>query len=326
MGTSVRKTVRCVVLLSIITLSGIRPQAQSLTGGDGRVEIGLGLGPSFFLGDLGGTRGIGRDFLKDVNFPFTKLMKGLYLNYYPSEWLGMRVALNLGKLEAHDNAIKTDGGAEYFRKRRNLGFQSNLFEAYGALEIYPTVFLEGWDGLMGKIRPYGVIGFGMFHMNPKGEYIDPSGNVHLVELQPLRLEGQGMAEYPDRKMYSLWQKEIPMGFGVKYYTSDNMFIGLEILHRKTFTDYIDDVSTTYIDPNLFSVYLDAQQATYARQLMFRGQLRDPAMNRPTINEQRGDPSDMDAYFSGMLRIGWRINGANSPNANVRRQLKCPVFY
>ena len=326
MRTPVLSPVRCFVLICLFTLFTLSSRAQSISAADGKYEIGLGLGPSFFLGDLGGTRGIGRDFVKDVNFPYTKLMKGLFLNYYPAEWLGIRGALNIGVLEGADSAIKTNGKDEYERKKRNLAFRSNLFEVYGALEIYPTVFFEGYDGLFHKFRPYGVVGFGMFHMNPKAEYIHPNGTTEWVALQPLRLEGQGMSQYPDRKQYSLWQKEIPMGFGFKYYNKENMYIGLEILHRKTFTDYVDDVSTTYIDPALFATYLDPQQAAYARQLMYREQFLNPSVNRPYINQQRGDPKDLDAYFSGMLRLGWRIGGSDSPNSRAKRQLRCPVFY
>ncbi|HEX7903304.1 MAG TPA: hypothetical protein VF487_05455, partial [Chitinophagaceae bacterium] len=300
--------------------------SQSISSYDGKLELGIGLGPSFFLGDLGGNRGTGKTFVKDVNFPFTKLMKGLYANYYPAEWFGFRVAVNFGQLEANDSIIKTDGKNELDRKERNLHFKSSLFEAYGALEIYPTVFFENYDGLFHKLRPYGVIGFGMFHFNPKAQYIEANGSRTWVELQPLRLEGQGMAEYPDRKPYSLWSKEIPMGFGFKYFIKENTYIGLEILHRKTFTDYVDDVSTKYINPALFSTYLDPQQATWARQLMYREKFYNPAVNRPYINQQRGDPKENDAYFSGMLRLGWRIDGANSPNGRAKRQLRCPVFY
>lgn len=310
-------------LLILITIGG---KSQSIGFLDGRVELGLGLGPSFFLGDLGGIRGTGKTFVKDVNFPFTKLMKGIYLNYYPAEWLGFRIAGNIGKLEGDDAAIKTNGKDEYERKKRNLKFRSSLSEAYFAMELYPTVFLEQFDGLLYKFRPYGIIGVGMFHFNPKGEYIDPSGNSSWVPLKPLRLEGQGMSQYPDRKEYDLTQMNIPMGFGVKYYIKENMFVGLEILHRKTFTDYIDDVSTEYINPSLFSTYLSPQDAAMARQLMYRENLLNPTVSRRYIDQQRGDPTENDAYFSGMIRLGWRLNGANSPNARAKRQLKCPVYF
>jgi hypothetical protein len=317
--------VRWVVLICLLSFS-LSSQSQSISSFDGRLELGLGLGPSFFLGDLGGTRGVGKTFVKDVNFPFTKLMKGLYINVYPAEWLGFRAAINLGRLEGDDNAIKTTGKDELERKKRNLLFKSSLFEAYGALEFYPTVFFESYEGLYHKLRPYGVIGYGMFHMNPKGIYKAPNGDETWVELRPLRTEGQGMTEFPDRKPYSLWQQEIPMGFGFKYYLKENMYLGLEILHRKTFTDYMDDVSTKYINPALFNVYLTPQEAVHARQMAYREKLSNPATNRVYINQQRGDPTENDAYFSGMLRLGWRINGANSPNSKARRQLRCPMFY
>jgi hypothetical protein len=324
MRTSVR-TVRYFVLLCLVATFSFRSHSQSISSYDGKFELGLGLGPSFFLGDLGGIRGKGKTFVKDVNFPFTKFMKGLYLGYYPAEWIGLRAAVNIGRLEGNDAAIKTNGKDEFERKKRNLHFRSKLFEAYGALEIYPTVFFESYDGLYHKFRPYGVIGFGIFHYNPTAQYVQPNGETVWVELRPLRLEGQGMAEYPDRQPYSLWQQEIPMGFGFKYYLKENMYVGLEILHRKTFTDYIDDVSIKYIDPALFSNYLTPQEATMARQLMYR-ELAITGVSRPYINQQRGDPTENDAYFSGMFRIGWRINGASSPNGRAKRQLKCPVFY
>jgi hypothetical protein len=317
--------VRLSVLVCLLTLFSFNSKAQSLSFGDGRYEVGLNFGPSFFLGDLGGVRGEGKTFIKDVNFPFTKIMKGLYVNYYPAEWIGLRVAVNIGQLEAHDSAIVDKGGEEIERKERNLSFKSNLFEAYAALEIYPTVFFESYDGLAHKFRPYGLIGWGMFHFNPKAQYIHPNGRREWVELQPLRLEGQGMAEYPDRKQYKLWQQEIPMGFGAKYYIKENMYVGMEVLHRKTFTDYIDNVSTEYINPALFSNYLPADQAAMARQLMYRENLYNPAVTRPYINKQRGDPKENDAFFSGMLRFGWNIGGSDA-NSRARKQLRCPVFY
>ena len=137
-----------------------------------------------------------------------------------------------------------------------------------------------------------------------------------------------MVEYPDRKEYSLTQLEIPMGFGAKYYIRDNFYVGMEVLHRKTFTDYIDDVSTNYIDANLFDQYLTPSQATMARQLHYRENfVPNRTQTRfPTTNEQRGDPKENDAFFSTILKLGWRLNDWNSPNGRAARQLRCPSFY
>ena len=312
------------VLFLLITCFSSKSQSVGFL--DGKIELGLNLGPSFFLGDLGGTRGKGKAFVKDVNFPFTKLLKGLYVNIYPAEWLGFRLAANIGQLEAADSIIKTDGKDEWYRKKRNLYFKSSLTEAYFAMEIYPTVFFEQYDGLQYKFRPYGLIGIGLYHFNPQAEYIETNGSRRWVDLKPLRLEGQGMSQYPDRKEYDLTQMNIPMGFGVKYYVKENMYIGLEILHRKTFTDYIDDVSTKYVNPNVFSQYLSPQDAVVAQQLFYRENLLPNGRPNSFINEQRGDPTENDAYFSGLLRFGWRINGTNTPNARAKKQLRCPVYF
>ncbi|MBK6825617.1 MAG: hypothetical protein IPG86_01410 [Chitinophagaceae bacterium] len=317
--------VRLSVLICLFTFLSIHSKAQSLHFGNGKFEVGLGIGPSFFLGDLGGSEGKGKTFIKDVDMPLTKLMKGIYINVYPVEWLGFRLAGNIGYLEGDDAQAPNKGGAERFRLYRNLKFRSNLWDAYAGLEIYPTVFLEQYDGLQGKLRPYGFIGVGAFHFNPQGEYVASNGTKTWVDLKPLKLEGQGMSEYPDRKEYALTQLMIPMGGGIKYYVKENFYVGFEILHRKTFTDYIDDVSTKYIDPRYFDAHLPATQAAQARQLSYRENFYNPAVSRRYINTQRGDPKENDAYFSSNLRLGWRFN-SNSETARAKKQLKCPVYY
>lgn len=227
-------------------------------------EAGITMGPSNFLGDLGGNAGRGATFVKDNNFQMTKLTLGAYLSYQPSEWLGARLSLNLGTLQGDDAIIKGKGGLEEARKIRNSNFRSKFKEVLLMAEVYPTVFLEYEPSdLYHKIRPYGLIGVGAFHFNPEGT--DPASG-QWVALQPLRTEGQGFTEYPDRKEYKLTQLNIPMGIGVKYFLSDNVNVGFEILHRKTFTDYIDDVSSNYIDPALFYDYLPLAQAQLAERM------------------------------------------------------------
>jgi hypothetical protein len=280
------------------------------------------------LGDLGGNKGQGTRFVKDVNFPVTKFSKGLFVNIYPEEWIGFRVALNQGKLEGTDSLVTNHGGDEQFRKDRNLQFRSNVWEAYAAVEIYPTVFFEQYDGLAGKLRPYGLIGFGAFKFNPQGLYYDASGKSTWVNLQPLHTEGQGFKEYPDRKEYKLWSYEIPIGIGLKYYVKENFYIGTEVVHRKSFSDYVDDVSTTYIDNNLFSQNLPSQQAAMANQLYFRENFTPgaPQQRIPVDGEQRGNPKQNDSFFSTIIKCGWRLNDSNSPNSRAARQMRCPAFY
>jgi hypothetical protein len=115
-----------------------------------------------------------------------------------------------------------------------------------------------------------------------------------------------------------------LGGGFKYFIKEDLYIGLEILHRKTFTDYIDDVSTKYIDPIYFSQYLDPADVPVAYQLHNREPFRN--ITRPTIGKQRGDSKEMDSYFSTILRFGWRLNGNSSQNKKALRQLRCPLYF
>ena len=306
--------VRIFVLILSLNLFSSRSFSQSITTGNGKFEVGLGFGPMFFLGDLGGSAGIGKDFLKDVDFPLTKFSKMIYANYYAAEWLGFRLALNHGVLQGADAEAPDKGGREISRIKRNLSFKSSVLEGYLAAEIYPTVFFERYDGLQGKFRPYGLVGVGAYKFNPKTQL-----NGQWVELKPLRTEGQGLID--GKSEYKLTQLEVPMGLGFKYYIKENMYVGMEVLHRKLFTDYVDDVSTVYPDPIIFNS-LPAADGAKAKQLFFRGDELPGARSTPRVNEQRGDPTDNDAFFSTILRFGWRLNTYD----NARRQMRCPVFY
>jgi hypothetical protein len=277
-----------------------------------------------FLGDLGGHAGKGTTFIKDYNMNTTKLAFGGYFAAFPTQWLGFRFSLNFGSLEGSDQTIKPKGGDEETRLARNLDFQSKIIEGTAMAEIYPTVFLEeDPDDVTARLRPYGVIGLGLFHFNPQGSYHDPNtGDTYWVNLQQLHTEGEGFAEYPDRKPYKLTQLNIPIGVGVKYFLSENLNISFEIVHRKTFTDYIDDVSTKYIDPSLFYKYLSPTLAPVAAAISNKAA---QGYNTPGygVKARRGDPTQNDAYFTAQFKLGIRIGGRTSDR--WRNSTHCPLL-
>ena len=86
-----------------------------------------------------------------------------------------------------------------------------------------------------------------------------------------------------------------MGAGFKYYLADKYYLGLEGMVRRTFTDYLDDVSTRYIDPALFGAYLSPENAALARELHYRD-------TRPS-SVIRGNPDNDDYFFTLSLRFG-----------------------
>jgi hypothetical protein len=322
--------------LSLLFLFYFTPASKAqhfiIGGGKVKVEAGLNFGPTFFLGDLGGHRGKGTTFIKDLNLPLTKLMKGAFLTFSPNDWLGFRVAAQYTYVEGQDRIIKTSGEDELYRKQRNLDFKSNMFEAYGAIEVFPLMWLnkndEEYDPLF---RPYIFGGVGMFTFNPKGTTTDQYGNVTWHELKPLHTEGQGFAEYPSRKPYALTQVNIPMGGGIKYMASNRLNIAVELLYRKTFTDYIDDLSTDYIDPKLFDKYLRPADAIVAREIFDKAFSSSVAGSPRFVSEpgyQRGNPKNMDAYFSFALKIGIRLGDTygSSSDRNAAGKTRCPARF
>ena len=294
-----------------------------------KVEVGINVGPSFFLGDLGGHAGKGTTFLKDLNLSLTKVMKGVFVAVYPNEWLGVRVAAEIGKIEGLDKIINTKGVNELWRKQRNLDFRSNISEAYMAAEVFPFMMLnKNHDDYKPRFRPFGVIGIGFFHFNPQGSLTDVYGKQTWYYLQPLHTEGEGFAEYPKVKNYSLTQVNIPMGFGGKYFISDRVNVSIEVLHRKTFTDYVDDVSTEYIDPDYFDKYLTPQNAAIARQIHDKVVgIVTPSVTRYAPGVQRGNPRQNDAYFSIFLKFGVRLGPIfENTYSRASSHMRCPARF
>ncbi len=103
-----------------------------------------------------------------------------------------------------------------------------------------------------------MAGLAYYHFNPQA-----SLNSKWIDLQPLHTEGQGFEEYPTRTNYKLYQFNFPVGVGFRYEVTSNFNFRLEGLFRISNTDYLDDVSTRYIDPALFSKYLTGENLTNA---------------------------------------------------------------
>jgi hypothetical protein len=317
---------KCCLVITFSFLLQSKLHAQSLMFGQGQVkwEIGVTAGPSLFMGDMGGNEGRGAGFIKDVNLELTKIIKGVYIAAYPADWVGFRLAAQIGELEGRDDIIGTDGEHEFYRRQRNLDFRSKLAEAYMAMEFYPTMLLNRYEDYEPRLRPYTIAGIGVFKFNPQGSLVE-NGKTTWYDLKPLCTEGQGMKEYPGRKEYNLTQLNIPLGAGVRYLLSDRTHLSFEVLYRKTFTDYIDDVSTDYIDASLFDRYLSPANAAIAKKIhdkLYQRSTPWPLRTAPGV--QRGNPKEKDAYFSLLLKFGFRLGDVFDDQYARRaaRQVRC----
>ena len=93
------------------------------------------------------------------------------------------------------------------------------------------------------------------------------------------------------KNYKLMQFSIPFGFGAEYSLNEDMRLGIEFGYRKTFTDYIDDVSTVYVDQTSL---LNARGQT-AVDLAWRGDEKGGSPY-PAGGTTRGNSKNKDGYY------------------------------
>lgn len=329
----IRSTTLFILHIFLFTLFIVQQlNAQiGLSTANSRFEFGFNAGPMSFLGDLGGNRGKGTYGPKDNNLPVTNMIAGLSASYYPSEWIGFRAALNIGQMEGDDRLVKQNQPSDTYegaRKYRNLTFRSHLYEAYAGIEIYPTVMLGLRNGNgVPRLRPYLIAGIGAFKFNPQGLYKDPTGKESWVDLHPLHLEGQGFAEtnIPEYKLYSYC---IPMGVGLKYDITERITFGIELIHRKTGTDYIDDVSNKYIDPALFDKYLTPTQAEIAKYMANPSSYYPgiPGYTPYRVGKKRGNPERNDSYFASTFRLTWKIGDVYADWFKNKNSMRCPQYF
>ncbi|HNQ61116.1 MAG TPA: outer membrane beta-barrel protein [Bacteroidia bacterium] len=282
-----------LLLLAIIFLSTGMADAQRWK--RQRYELSIGAGVSNFLGELGGANQIGTNYFKDLEWSLTRMAFAAGLRYKLSNYFALTTHLTYGRVTGDDKLTQ-----EYFRNYRNLSFFSDIYEfnvnfegAFQQEQIGHRYRLRRVRGVRGyELYTYAFVGAGIFHFDPKTIY-----QGQTLRLQPLGTEGQGLL--PSRKKYSLFQFVIPMGVGFKYTIDNTWGVGLEIGIRKTFTDYIDDVSTTYFD---FENYPDANPLAAA--LSDRSNQSNP--NITAAREQRGDPRDKDSYMFAIFSINYKL--------------------
>jgi hypothetical protein len=263
-------------------------------------EIGASVGVMNCLTDIGGNKGIGKKFVKDLNLGKTQFSAGVSLGAMYADAIGVRLEYTYGKVAADDKVLKKVAPSTYGRYERNLSFRSKISEFALGLEIHPlTIFHkkeEEWTPP--RISPYLYVGVGYVSINPQANL-----NGKWIDLQPLSTEGEGFKEYPDRKKYSLKQICIPVGIGARYELSDVLNLRAELVYRILNTDYLDDVSTDYIDPNLYLNYFTGTKLNNAYLLNDRQYELDPS-HITSPGDQRGNPKHNDAYFSLNVKIAY----------------------
>jgi opacity protein-like surface antigen len=238
------------------------------------IEYGVFGGTSNYLGDL---------VEKSIDLQKTKLAGGGFFRYNLSANFSFRATATYGVLAGTDaNAVDKE------RRWRNLSFETPITEGALLFEYSPIGFNPS-HGRNRKICPFIFVGLGVFHFNPTAEY-----NGKWYALHDLSTEGQGLPEYPTKTPYKLTQMSYPFGLGARYNVSRHWNVGIEFRFGKTFTDYLDDVSGTYADPDLLLAHRGPTAVALAD--------RRVELGRPPVSDfsiPRGNVADKDWYiFSG----------------------------
>ena len=272
-----------ILIFFITIIAFISTQAQ-------RNEIGLMVGTTYYLGDLNPSK----------QFLLAKPAFGLLYRYN----LSTRWAL---KLDGLYGSIAGDDAVSKFNVQRNLSFKSNIFEFSPQLELNFLNYMTG-NKKKDYFTPYIFAGVSIFAFNPQAEY-----NGTWYSLQPLGTEGQGTTEVGTQH-YSLVDVAFPFGLGFKYSIGKSFCIGVEWGMRKTTTDYLDDVSTTYVDPAILKAENGPISAILAD--------RSLTPNEP--GTQRGNSNTKDWYsFAGaFITIKFKaFKGGPCPAYGKRQQYK-----
>ena len=206
------------IILSFL-ISGI---AHSQTWKMKRYEAMVGIGGSFYMGDIGSvspTESIGG--IKDVVFASTRPVIHLGFRYKISERFWVKLNLNYGWLYGDDSYYGSN-------QERGLVFSTPIFESTVQAEYafikdksdnnYLMMKGKGIRSFNSNISFYGFAGFGPIFFWPK------------------------VLEDPDNRAATDFSKvalAFPLGLGLKYGLTPDWKIGFEVGGRFTTTDYLD---------------------------------------------------------------------------------------
>jgi len=247
-----------------------------------KTEIGFFLGSSYYLGDLN----------PQFHFLYAKPAAGIIYRYNYTQRITLQIDALYGTVAGSDCIRQTT-------TNRNLSFKSSVIELSPNIEINFLPYSIG--NRKTPFTTYLFAGIALFRFDPLAEY-----NGAFYHLQPLGTEGQRTSVY-NKKPYSLISFSVPFGLGFKKNIGKSVSFGLEWGLRKTFTDYIDDVSTQYVDPSVLS----SENRPIAAILADRSAVTN------NTGMQRGNSYTKDWYsFAGMI-LTFKIN--------AKKKCKCPAY-
>ncbi|MCX8470909.1 MAG: DUF6089 family protein [Chitinophagaceae bacterium] len=240
-------------------------------------EMGIFGGTSNYFGDL-----------QPKLFPNNSYapVGGLLYKYFVNPRVGFRFGASYTELTAADSLSEIATN-----RLRNLNFTTNLFEFHSAVEVN----LLKVDPMYRRFSPYIFGGVSVFYFNP----YTGDANDEKVYLKPLATEGQGLPTYTDRKNYNLVNFAVPMGGGMKVLIGKKVLVSAEMGFRFTMTDYLDDVSKSFVNMDTLYAYKGRQSVDLSFR---RDEIKGWERDYPSYGYQRGDKRSYDMYWFGGIGV------------------------
>jgi len=260
-----------------------------------KLELRPYFGSSFYQGDLAPHAHI-------FSFSEGNIAIGISLGYRVNNLMTLHLKGFKARVSGSDEESKSPG-----RRQRNLSFFTSITEIGISTDLHLHAILPA-------IEKYGLdiyfnAGLSIFSFSPRTVY-----DGRIVALQPLGTEGQGVIGLGKGKRYSLTQFSIPLGIGFSFALTDALSFGVEVIPHLTFTDYLDDVSGSYI--------------SYDEQLMYQGMLTADIANRKDeflgepftdyeTGSMRGNPDNKDSYIISTIYFSYKFGSDNNSDKAKR---------
>jgi Domain of unknown function (DUF6089) len=276
---------KIAALILLISITGnANAQSQNLEYVQ-KGEFGITAGLAHYFGDLNTRASISRP----------KPALGIFFRKQFGNYVGLRLSAHYAQVGYSDIYSSNE-----YQKTRNLSFNSNIWEValqgdFNFFKFIPTDPDYAFT-------PYITLGIGMFTYDP---YAYTNGRKEF--LRPLGTEGQ-LIGYKGRKPYSTLAMCIPLGIGFKYNLSEKFNFSFELAHRFTSTDYLDDVSTTYVGVNKF---LPLSTASLLQDRSIEIDADNPL---GVEGRQRGWSKQRDQYIIAEIGLTFNISTYRCPTA------------
>ena len=275
------------------------------------LSAGFVLGGSNYLGEIGG-KFDPRASLLDADIITTSPTIGGFLRYAANDRVRISGEVNYVHIRQADKNAEDPA-----RQARNLNFRNRMVE-FGFRTDFTVFHVDDRStnrnfAKPGKLFIKGYVftgAYGVLH-NPQAQITHDPNNEwedRWYDLRPLRTENQV-------EEYASLIAAIPMGLGIEFGMGYGWVLGFEGSWRSTFTDYLDDISGMYGNPDFLSPLAEAISSQSNDAVI--AAIGDPSSGTVANHQYsdggtyRGNPETNDSYGTVQVTLARTIDTRSS---------------